>query len=322
MLIKLVIAAFSMILGHIITRFLDRARPLLVIETFSTATKGSTEVICSDEISDLSKKSWATGTVLAGEVEWSKLRWVYNVSVSEIKSLDGAEKHAEKIINLLNKTHEKNDINDAIKEIFEHPGMKSILEMMFLRDKISSASKKYEEEIAINGFLHPDKDGCYIIVFNDAIGKIGKKLNIDEWRQEKLKPLFEAIKHHDKDLLINFLKAINSHVKDQRDIHIKLKELLTPMREDETIWIAHCSLANYGKSPLVVHPEAELFIIRPDGNREEPISCYVSAEEMTEDGLDAKDLKGPKILPTNSEIKIWVITKEKKCIQWNRREYK
>jgi len=201
--------------------------------------------------------------------------------------------------------------------IFRWTGLRQYVEMMFYRHVIQT-DQTYAGQPRLLAVPSDEKDGSITIVFDDALGHLGAGLSKAKWKAEKIVPLVKAIQFLDKKLLLEVLGKIPPIALKQRDIQQQILKITTPIREEHTLWIAHCVLVNYGNSPVILWPTAKL-LLREKATRREippPLSC-VLAQEKEGDATDASDLLGPIVLAPGNRVNLWVATKQTKSQMGN-----
>ncbi len=304
------ISIASIILGHLISRVFDRPKPLLVIKEFSTGTK-NTKSNCSPEVSKLTSKSWFMPTVDAGEVQWNELERAFKIAKVELKDLEGIESKVERLIRGLTSASTDNEKKTAISRLFqgENGEVLDILQLMHYRNKAILPTNVNSGTPSLPTTIHNEREGCFIFVFEEFIGMLGKNLNADDWRKKALLPFVNSIMYLDAANIIENLKLVPAIANEQKSILIDLREKLNPLRQKETIWFVKCVLTNYGNAPIIIYPEAKLKIFKNVLNKEEPIPCYLGIEN--EKGDDVTDAIGPMVINSHEKLNLWAITKEK-----------
>jgi len=306
--IKIGLALAALVIGNLVTRWWDRSRPLAVLQRFSTATKGKHRAMCSQELHDLTKASWAMHAVDIGECDYREIERVHRSAELDLKRTEDIDKRVTNTTKALNEATEEPDIQNAIKMIFRWPGLQQYVEMMFYRHLIQP-TKTYTGQPRLLAVPSDEEDGSITIVFDDALGHLGEGLSKEKWKAETIVPLVKAIQHLDKDLLLEVLAKIPAIALKQRDIQQQILKITTPIREEHTIWIAHCVLVNYGNSPVILWPTAKLLLREKGTRREIPLPCLL-AQEKDGDATDAEDLVGPIVLAPGNRVNLWAATKD------------
>lgn len=307
---KIGLTLAALVIGNLVTRWWDRSRPLGVLQRFSTATKGSHRANCSQELHDLTKASWAMHSVDVGDVKYREIELAHRAAEADLELTDEIDKWVADTRKALTEATEEPDIQNAVKMIFRWTGLRQYVEMMFYRS-IVQTTRTYTGQPRLIAVPSDDKDGSITIVFDDSLGQLGHGLTKSKWKAEKIVPLVKAIQYLDKDLLLDVLSKIPAIALKQRDVQQQILKITTPIREDHTLWIAHCVLVNYGNSPVILWPTAKLLLREKRFQRPIPLPCLL-AQEKADDATDASDLIGPIVLGPGSRVNLWAATKDTK----------
>jgi len=91
LLVNVFVAVGALIVGNLVTRWWDRARPLIVLRNFSIATKNKDRTNCDHELHILTKQSFAMSTITEGEVYYGEIEKAYRFAKRDLESMDNIE---------------------------------------------------------------------------------------------------------------------------------------------------------------------------------------------------------------------------------------
>lgn len=313
LLVNVGIAVGAIVVANLVTRWWDRARPLVVLERFSTGLKMGDKATCTKEIHEFTKNSMAVQSVSEGEVEYRELEQAYVAAKRDMRLNDEIDKWVIDARSALSKATTDQDIVNGVRLMFKWTGLREYIEMLFYRSLIKAKpSFQYQGDPKLPVVPSEQYDGCYLIVLGDTMARVGGDLTNDKWRNQAIQVLVEALQHLDKNFLVSVLDEIPAIASAQRDVHRGLVDLIEPIREDNTIWIAHCTVVNYGSSPLIVWPTGKI-LLRPKGRSgTTEVLCHL-AKQKRDDPSDANDLTGPFVLEPGATAFLWVVSSEKKA---------
>jgi len=313
LLVNVFVAVGALIVGNLLTRWWDRARPLIVLSNFDIVTKNKDRTGCDRDLHELTKQSFVMGIITEGEVYYGEIENAYCLSKSDLESMDNIETWVSDSKTALKQSESIQDKMEAIKSIFRWGGLKEFVEFMFYRSLVSDLELTVPDdtEPQLNAVPSEEDDGSIIVVFHDSLGHLGGSFSKDKWKEEAIQPLIRAIQLLDTEFLVKVLERIPDIAIRQREICRKILEKTTPIRENHSLWVAKCTMVNYGNSPLIIWPEAHLLLKEEKGGKELRVPCYLALQKEDNPG-DANDFSGPTVLSPGDEMKLWVITKETK----------
>lgn len=311
--VKIGIAVAALVIGNLVARWWDRARPLVVLTRFTTALKLSDKAVCSKEIRDATEDSMSTKSLSEGDHEYRDLEAAYQVSERELTLNDQIDDWIAEAKKQLTSAADTKGLVEGVRAMLRWTGMRELIEILYYRNLITtSPPPPYTTPAHLTVVPSTKNDGCLYVVLGESMARLGGNFKEDKWREQAIVPLVEAIKHLDRDYLVSVLDELPAHAARERDTHRRIKDLIQPLRDDNTIWIGHCTVVNYGSSPFVVWPHAKL-IFREKGKRDRiPVPCHV-AKQKDDDADDAADLKGPLVIEPGKTVQLWVVTSEKKA---------
>jgi hypothetical protein len=309
---KVGIAVMALVAGNLVTRWWDRARPLVVLTDFWIAMKLSDKVVCTREIHAATTESMAVKPVYEGEPEYRDLESAYRMAVRELKLHEEIDSRILTAKKALTAASDNDGMIEGVSLMLRWTGMRELIEILYLRNLIrTKPPSAYTTSPCVAVLPSNENSGCYTVILGERFVNIGGNFEENKWAQQSITPLVEAIKHLDQQYLISVLDELPTHAAQQRETHRRIKDLIQPIRDDNTIWIAKCTVVNYGSSPLVLWPKAQLDV-RENGKRDRiPVPCHVA--KGTDDKEDAEDLKGPLVIESGKATNLWVVTSEKKA---------
>ena len=309
-LINVGVAVAALVVGHMVTRWWERARPLVVLSKFSGTTKASEPAQCDKDLHELTKQSFAMQVVSEGEVKYGELEAAHRAAKHDLDLNDNIDTWVADTTKAMREASNDQDRIEAIKTLFRWAGLRQFTEYMFYRSLcpgLSPSPVPQGQQPKLLVVSTDEEDGSLLVVFPDALGRLGANFKRDQWREQTIQPLVQAIAHLDTDFLVKVLEKIPALAVQQSDINRQIIEKTTPIRENHTQWVSHCAVVNYGSSPLIIWPTAYLLLKESRGAKKLKIKCYLAQEK--DDGTDAVDLKGPVVASPGETIKIWAITK-------------
>src|SRR5262245_33882108 len=121
--LKLVLAVFSFLFGAILTRWWDRARPLVLLQGFANVTQADQPSECSQELEQLTRKSWNCDELRAGQVLLKELQSVDAAAGLYGDLYDDAIDRIPSWTSQLERATSDLDVQDVLSEILPHRGM-------------------------------------------------------------------------------------------------------------------------------------------------------------------------------------------------------
>lgn len=303
------IALGGLIMGHLISRFWDRARPLVVGKGYSTVQMNIQKVVVSDEASMLTKQSWFMDGLSEGESTLKNISTSYLSAGVFLNKSEGIDTWIREAKVSFEKAESANDLRSAFKQLIHWSAISDLIEIGLIRQQITIPKKTYEGEPSIA--TARTKDGEFVFVFENSVIRFGTKLNIETWREPLLTPFVEAASFGDKDAIISVLNQLPKLAHEQSDIHRRIKELMEPIRNENSRWVSYISVLNYGNSPMIIWPQCKITIVSKKGGGKFYITGYLVRITKTKNGKEIQeDLMGPHIIPSNVYENFWVISND------------
>jgi len=311
--IKIALGVGALIVGNVLTRWWDRARPLVVLTKFASVTKNADRAHCDKELHELTRQSFSTPLISEGEVKYGEIETVHLLVKHDLDMTDNIDGWVRDTIRALKQAETDPEKVEAIKSIFRWSGLRQFVEFLFYRSLTAGISPQVPASDPPKLPLVPseDNDGSLVVVFPDALGHLGGNFARDKWREQAIQPLVVALRSLDTHFLIRVLEKIPDLAVRQRDINRQILDKTSPIKDNHTKWVAHCTVVNYGSSPLIVHPNAHMLLEEKKGRKCLVVPCYL-AEERSDTPGDARDVVGPLVLSPAQTTKLWVITQDTK----------
>ena len=236
-------------LGVVLTRWWDRARPLVLLKGVANVTALQTHIKCPPEIAELTRKSWHYAELRDEEITLGAIKEYYvNASISSQLDED-ALPAIDRILTMLSAEMTREDAIKAYHDTLEHRGLSAGIDIALKRN-----------EIVVNkptGWLFPviiqsekvaDNDGCFRITFNVDYVDFSSNLTKQKSLISRIHNFHEGIKHADPTVLRQVLTQLRPKLSDQARYTRQLVEALDPIRNENGRWAVKLIVANYGSA--------------------------------------------------------------------------
>lgn len=320
---SIAVAGFSFLFGALINRWWDRARPLIVLQGFST-TLELKFVEPTAELQQLSDDSWFSDRFPPDQVPLNEIENLYITAWNWERPLEDA---AEKIASWRERVDKSSDIKDVFREIVTHEGMRFSLDsaLRFEDFKVDESNTKSGSPLQ---YIEPsqDDDGSYMILWKKKVTTFGSSLNTHPFLKARFEPFINAMRYLDRQVLSDALKEIQPIVERQARILRGIQEITKPILDDHNLWAARFYIENYGASPMIISNKAK-FIVKSGVIKKHgiPVDCKLHAEHSNPTILE--DIKGSHVLRPGEKNIFWAITtqlqmdiKEKDTLQMHFRK--
>ena len=299
----------GILVGNLLTRFWDKARPLVVVKGFNTVRKKNQRITISDEISTLTKQSWFMDALSEGETSLGEAFVSNLASYSFLNSTDGIDTWIRESRAAFEKAEDPHEFRSAFKQLIRWTSISALIELGIVREHIAVQEKEYGGNPAIAVSRGQERE--FIFVFDNSISRFGSRLGVECWREPLLFPFVKAIQYGDKDIILKVLDQLPQLAHEQIEIHRRLNTLLDPIVEENSRWVAYLSVLNYGNSPMIIWPESKITLSSKNGGGKFGIDGYlVKITKNGDDKIDQEELKGPYIIPSNAHEEFWLISKD------------
>lgn len=308
-IISLMVAAVSFLFGAVLTRWWNRARPLVLLRGFTNIIKNRDNIDSSEEVEQLTAESWETPELTAEKVSLQQLQttqvgtkivldW-YGESAGKIDALVEALQEASSDEELRAVLHEH--ITDAS---FERP-----LALALKRAEIRLKKKDYADA-QVKLPIHESKDdkGCYQIVWKSSTSTFSSNLEDQAFLKPRLEPFVDAMRHFDVPVLVDVLTKLKPLLARQIEIHERLKEIVDPIMDESGRWAGRLLVANYGAAPMMIWPSARVVVRHKDSKAKFSVDSYVAVE--FDESPKLRDIDGVHVLAPGEKAWIWCITRD------------
>ena len=305
---ELVTSAVTFIFGAFATRWWSRARPLVVLEGFTSISDAATTFPISKELSTLTQTSWFVQTLHEGNESATAI--VRTAARAELKLTDYETLLAEydSILGAFYNAHNDEQIIEAIRFAITKPSLDSAISVCLKSSKISVPIKTYQGDPSLTIVDTEEEDGAYKIVFPSSAWNFSQNLAKKSYLKPRLDPIVQAMRYCDKNTLIDLLKNLKPEIEAQTRILRKAIDLLKPLSEGAGRWAARITVVNYGETALILHPDAFVHISHRTSKGKFRLHCYLAVENAEKSKVH--DVRGVHVLAAGEKAVMWVITKE------------
>lgn len=306
-LLPIAVAIASLVLGHVLTRAWDRARPFIAIRGFEPIYRKEDLVFVDEELAELTGKLWSTCSLPRGERPVTELVDTYQRACDYLRANDDGQSNLSFVIHSLQEASSGEDVINAIKTLLTNDGLRSTLEMLMVTGQATLPEKDAEgHNDTVKAFATDEHDGSFFVELPGTYVRLGSSLPQDKAVSERLRPLVNILRRGDREALVQVLKTASCHMKEQLVVAHRIVALFEPILHGYRHWMAKIVLVNYGKSSFVFWPEV-LFEVRSKELRGRlTLECLLMGV-----GADSKLIEEPAVVPPDGSLILRVVTKER-----------
>lgn len=302
---KLVIALGSLIAGHVLSRWWNRAKPVVVLRGFEEKQRTNEFVAIPDELTNLTADSWFVESV-DKQASVVTLQSVYEDAKAHVDNSKDSERWCGNVKALLESAETPDKIVSAVGQLLEHEGVKDMLQAAVLFEAIRpKASFEYVGDSVITVSESEEADGSFLVVIQNRYFRLGAGLRTEGWRKTRLERLLLAIEYGDKGVILQLLNLLPSFITEQRELHRRIVEVASPIIEGKTVWVSKITIVNCGLSPMIMWPSADLIVKDPKSGARFQIPCHIAIEKDEE---AAQDLIGVRVISPSETVGVWAVT--------------
>ena len=317
LLSKLGVAAFSFLIGALLTRWWDRARPLVVLQGFSTFREPSREVEYPPQLQQLTGDSWFSNRFPPGKVRFEQIESVFSEAKTRAPLLEDATEKATSWHGRLEKAREDEEVKIVLQEFISHEGMNWALDSAIMFEELSvdklepKPEKPESEQPPLEIAESNEYGGLYMIPWTKSPTYFGHSLNLFPFLKQRYKPFIDAMQYLDRALLAKTVKEMVPLIERQIRILHHIHEMSEDIVDKYTQWAARILVQNYGASPMVISPEV-ILLVKGGEIRKEGISADCNLYFERADPSKLEKLEGLHILGPGEKTFFWAITTKPK----------
>ncbi len=304
---NMLVAAVSFLFGAGLTRWWNRARPLVLLQGFTDILKNRDDIQCPEELAELTKRSWDVRVLRGGT---SSLGDIQAVNLTSLLVRDLYQKGLEKLdsfISELDSAAEDDDIRLVLEEFICNKGIELALSIALKRGEIRvPASGKPPGQPKLSVHESDKDDGSYLILWKTATSTFSSNLKDQAYLKPRLEPFIDALRNLDKSRIIQALRDLHPLLKSQLEDLARIRELIEPILNESGRWAARLLVANYGAAPMMIWPEARLEVRHKKAGAKFAVGAYAAAEY--EESPKVRDIDGVYSLAPGEKVWVWVIT--------------
>jgi hypothetical protein len=198
-------------------------------------------------------RSWVVSHLKAGEYPVTEIGICSSQATNYIQTNVESQDILRNAINHIEKNHDDRDLLEVISSLLSHVGILRTLEMVFSFNEIDIGSPKNSKELFTA--YEQDTPHLFIVELSKTYVKIG------DWqgaKPDRIKKLIDILASGNEKAITSVLKTTSYHLQEQIDISKEIIRLTEPILQDNSRWNSRAVFVNYGKSSLVLWPEATL----------------------------------------------------------------
>ncbi len=286
------------LIGYAIREYLNRSRPFYHLTRVDGGTirKADTVLVSEDILTSL------TDTFFDFKLQ----------SETTLANIDDRLTHANEVVNSwpgiekkiqqLEKCQQNEDFIEHLYEVFELSYFREIAFQLLVRDKISIASPDRDKEEVIQIYDDDENEGCVWIWFPEHATKFGRNLKMPAVRA-KCQRFLDCIRVGDCDKLLTLFRSIHQIMQREYQSALRVQQLLTALRNENSRWVFHAYFANLGHMPVIIQKDTQLIINDPKTGvfREK---CYLA---VVREG-NIEDIATPLVVKAGEDASVCFIT--------------
>lgn len=308
---ELIVAVVSFAIGAVVTRWWDRARPLVMVQSFQSTNASQDEVECSSAIHELTMRSIHHDTQTPGKTILGNIWDIHRRAIVVSNAYQNGLARLDEQLPMLKNTDSKENFISGIRALLANPGISDALELALLREAIVVKHQPLSDEKPLVTIEEVEEhNGCFLVVWKESTTPFAKGLKHHPYLKSRLTGFVNALKHLQKDVLLDAFERLLMVMKLELDTMNSLVELTEPLIEQNSRWCATALIANYGATPMAIWPTANLFVRHKPSKARFPIRCHIALGHESKDGLDFNDIKGIHVLEPGGKVWVGVITRE------------
>ncbi|MBL8190785.1 MAG: hypothetical protein JNK38_22405 [Acidobacteria bacterium] len=307
LLSKFGFAAFSFLFGALLNRWWDRARPLVVLQGFSTLRESGKEVEYPDELQQITGDTWFSDRFPPKKASLRQIEEAYKSGKDWAPLLEVAvDKAATSWLTKLENKPSDEDVKNILQEIFSDQGMNVAFSNALVNEDLKIKQLDETRTACLEIVETQQNNGAYLIPWRKSPSLFGANLIDFPFLKSRYQPLIDAVRHLNKDSLSQAVKDIMPIIEKQIRILNHIKTATDVIVKDNTHWAAKIWMANYGRSPMVISPGANLVVTISE--QRISVGCDLYTESISDSGKKIEKLVGLFVLEPGKKAVFWAIT--------------
>jgi hypothetical protein len=302
-------AVASFLFGAFLTRWWNRARPLVLLHGFTGIIAKKQKVDCPPELEALTDLSWHVPRFSKGQNSVGDISNAVDIASVVGRRYEAAQELLAKIIERLRSAATPAEITSALREAMANWSISDALDNALLLEDIVVAPIDMQNLTAqISIYESEDDDGCFRIAWKGATTKFSGDLKGKPYKSVLLKPFLDSIRYLHKSSLLTTFSALPPLIEKQIKLHQKTLGLTKPIAEQNGRWAGKMLIANYGSAPMLIWPDARLHVKHKQSKARFVVNCYMAKEFDQSPKL--RDIEGLVVLGPGEKVWCWAITRE------------
>lgn len=303
----LLVALASFFFGAFVTRWWNRARPLVVLHGFSEIFSSQDMVDYPEEAYTLSKTSWTTGELPSGAVSLGQLNRAYESLMLVTSWYESGIDIAKSIIDQMKTAKDDDQTMGLLKTAMINRGISSALSIALQRDEIKLEYDPASFKTPKLPIVEPDgPNGAFLIVWKDSTSTFAEGIDNRSFLKPRLKPMVEAMKYLNRPTIKSAFDQVVPLMKVNIEENRRFIDLVAPVVNARGRWTGRVLLANYGAAPMMLWPEGAILVRHKESHAKFEIPAYLAHE--TENGV--QDVDGVFALAPGEKVWVWVISND------------
>jgi len=303
-----VVAFISFVFGALITRWWDRARPIITIQGFTTTSKVVEEAEVSNELSGLTENSFFIQRLRAGNTTMNNIVNAHRIAQVFIARSRNAPTELHESIEILSRSTDETTTLMGLKRAIVSRAISDVLETALLCSRIKLPDpRNYAQKPPLKITLSEKDDGCYLILWEAATSTFGSDFKNNPWKKDLIHPIIPFLQQLDRDSILEIFRKLEPILKDQIELHNRLIQTCKPVVEQSVRWAGKVIVSNYGAAPMILWPDARLLFIHDSSGSKIPAEGYVAIHDA--EGK-THDLVGLRAIAPGEILQLLVLTKQ------------
>jgi len=299
--------------GAFVTRWWNRARPLVVLSGFGDIVRSTTQIQSPEDLLKVTSESTSIPNPAPIVEPYQLLELREAATVGALRYKTAVEKLPQLRQQLTEAPDDATAI-DTIMQVLSHSGIAEGISVALKRSKFSLP----DTTPSVDGEKIPvtesdEDDGCYLIGWKSGTSTFSSRLLRQPFLKTRIGPFMNAVRYLNRPVLIQALDGVFPFLQHQLQVHAEIVNIVARMVDANSRWAARLLIANYGAAPMIIWPDAVLRV-QGKGRGTFAVDTYLAVEGS---GDALVDLAGVHVLAPGEKLTVWAITRD---IQQNLKE--
>ena len=272
--IPLIVSIVSLFAGYALSRFSERSRPWVILESIHYSYNWEDEVVVGREASRASRASLFLIDLEEGDQPFGLVQRDQEIAeyiAAVAQDTDGCLGRGSAA---LAEAGEERDTREVLLSLLRDGGVSELLDFACYRQLVPIPAFDDGIEPKLGWLRSEERGGCLSFDFPDAVVLLGSGLDMEQHKIAGLAPLAELISRLEREKLRAVFSSLVPLWREQRRANEVFLEHTTPVVNAYARWMAFFAITNFGEAPLLLFPYASI-VVRARGRRSFEVPCHL-----------------------------------------------